>query len=321
MEAAPRPAADPPIELIVGIELQPNRLARLRAAFTVHYAPTPADRAAAIAAAGDRARAVLTNGSTGWSADQIAALPRLEIILALGAGYENIDLAAARRRGIVVTNGAGANDSSVADHAMALLLAVVRDIPQVDRAVRQGAWKRSRGLRPSIAGKRLGIIGLGTIGTLIARRASGFDLTIAYHNRRPRAELPFRYVASPRELARDSDFLIVACPGGAATFHLVDRAVLEDLGPAGFLVNIARGSVVDTEALIAALRDGGIAGAALDVIEGEPAVPDALTALPNIVFTPHIAGRSPEAAQATLQLALDNLSAHFSGRPVLTPVP
>ncbi|WP_243389801.1 2-hydroxyacid dehydrogenase [Arboricoccus pini] len=289
--------------------------------FEVHYASNASERATIITTRGDGIRAVLTNGSTGFSAGEIAALPKLEIICALGAGYENVDMVAAEARGIVVTHGPGTNDASVADHAMALLMAIARGVVQVDAAVRRGEWAGSRESRPMISGKKLGVLGLGNIGEQIARRgAGGFGMTIAYHSRRRRDGSPWLYLPTPAALAAWSDFMVVAIPGGKTTRHLVDAVVLDALGADGFLVNIARGSVVDTAALIDALKHGRIGGAALDVVEGEPIVPSGLAELRNVILTPHIAGRSPEAVQATIQLVLDNLLAHFGGRPVLTPV-
>jgi len=198
--------------LLVLIELTPHNRARFEATgFRVHVALTPAERAAKIVELGGAIRAVLTNGSTGLRADEIATLTRLEIICALGAGYENIDLAAACARGIVVTNGAGTNDASVADHAMALLMSVVRGIPQADFAVRRGGWAGLRQMRPMLFGKKLGILGLGNIGNQIARRAhQGFDMQVAYHNRKPRGDSAYLYFATPSALADWSDFLIVA---------------------------------------------------------------------------------------------------------------
>jgi lactate dehydrogenase-like 2-hydroxyacid dehydrogenase len=235
----------------------------------------------------------------------------MEIICAMGAGFEKVDLAAAQARGIVVTNGAGTNDASVADHAMALLMSIARGIPQADAAVRRGEWAQSRQPRPMISGKKLGILGLGNIGRQIAQRAeNGFNMPVSYHNRK-----------TPEELATWADFIVVATPGGAATRHLVNASVLAALGSNGFLINISRGSVVDTSALINALQHKHIAGAALDVLEGEPDVPAEIAILTNIILTPHIAGRSPEAVAATAQLVLQNLTAHFAGQPVLTPVP
>lgn len=287
--------------------------------FRVIYAPTAEARAQAIRDHAAEIRIVLTRGATGCYADEIAALPALEMICSLGVGYENIDLAAAAARGIVVTNGPGANAVAVADHAMALLLGAARRLPQADAWVRQGHWSGFMG--PQITGKRLGILGLGTIGMEIARRgADGFGMQVGYYNRRARPDCGHTYFDSPRALAAASDFLVVATPGGAGTRHLVDAEVLEALGPSGYLINIARGSVVDTQALIAALAAGRIAGAGLDVVDGEPVIPEALKRLDNVVLTPHSAGRSPEAVDATVALFLENAGAHFAGRPVLTPV-
>lgn len=309
-------------QLLVLIELTPHNRERFEAAgFRVHLALTPAERAAKIVELSAAIRAVLTNGSTGLRADEIAKLTRLEIVCALGAGYENIDLAAARARGIVVTNGAGTNDASVADHAMALLMSVVRGIPQADLAVRRGGWTGLRQTRPMLSGKKLGILGLGNIGRQIAQRASrGFDMQVAYHNRKPCEGSGYLDRPTASALAEWCDFMIVATPGGAGTRHMVDANVLEALGPNGFLVNIARGSVVDTRALIDFLKGGRIAGAGLDVVEGEPDIPPELLQLTNVVLTPHISGRSPEAIAATTTLALENLTAHLEGRSVLTPV-
>lgn len=288
--------------------------------FRCILATTSEQRAQAIRDHADEIRVVLTRGATGFYAEEMAALPRLELICSLGVGFENIDLAAARARGVRVTHGPGANATSVADHAMALLLGAARHLPQADAWVRQGHWNGFMG--PQVSGKRLGIVGLGTIGQEIAKRgAHGFGMTVGYYNRRPRPESGYTYYDSALALAEASDFLVVATPGGADTRHLVNAAVLEALGPQGYLVNIARGSVVDTEALIAALAGRRIAGAGLDVVEGEPVVPPALLKLDNVVLTPHSAGRSPEAVSATVALFLENATAHFAGNPVLTPVP
>ncbi|MQT82530.1 2-hydroxyacid dehydrogenase [Pseudomonas helleri] len=290
-----------------------------QAGFELIRAPTPASRAEAIAAHGERIDAVLTRGPLGLYAAEIAALPRLKIICVIGAGYEHVDLQAASNRSISVTNGAGANAPTVADHAMALLLALARSIPQADASVRRGEWLKP--MCPTLEGKRLGIVGLGAVGLAIARRAAnGFDMSVSYHNRQPRPDVPYTYRASARELAAAVDFLIVAAPGGDATHHLVDHRVLEALGPQGYLINIGRASVVDTAALVAALTEGRIAGAGLDVFDEEPRVPDALKRLSNVVLTPHIAGQSPQAAQDTVQLVVLNLQAFFSGQPLLTPV-
>jgi lactate dehydrogenase-like 2-hydroxyacid dehydrogenase len=309
-------------DLLVLIELASDTMARFEAAgFRLHLALSPPERMAAIADRAADIHAVLTNGTTGLYAHEIDALPKLEIISMLGAGHENVDVAAARQRGIAVTNGAGTNDVTVADHTMALLLAVARGIPQADARVRSGDFSRSSYAQPIISGRRLGILGLGTIGKQIARRAQlGFEMQIGYHNRKPQDDVPYRYQPTPQALAAWADFLVIATPGGAATKYLVDATVLNALGPDGYVINIARGTVIDTTALIAALTANTIAGAALDVVEGEPKVPAELTALPNVIFTPHVAGRSPEAIEATATLSLKNLTAHFAGAPLLTPV-
>lgn len=290
-----------------------------QAGYRLIRAPSPQMRVDAIARHADEIDAVLTRGPLGLSAAEIDTLSKLRIICVIGAGYEQVDLAAAAARGITVTNGAGANAGPVADHAMALLLALLRDIPRADASTRRGEWNRV--ISPSVSGKRLGIIGLGAVGQAIARRATlGFDMNVSYHSRAPRAEVPYTWYDSPLHLADAVDILVVATPGGPGTRHLVDARVLEALGAEGYLVNIARASVVDTEALVEALQQGAIAGAALDVFDDEPAVPDALKRLGNTVLTPHVAGQSPEAARDTVTLVLRNLQAFFAGEPVLTPV-
>ena len=290
-----------------------------QAGYRLICAPSPQMRADAIARHAGEIDAVLTRGPLGLTADEIATLTQLKIICVIGAGYEQVDLEAAAARGITVTNGAGANAGPVADHAMALLLALLRDIPRADASTRRGEWNRV--ISPSVSGKRLGIIGLGAVGQAIARRASqGFDMNVSYHSRAPRQDQPYTWYDSPLHLADAVDILVVATPGGAATRHLVDAPVLAALGAEGYLVNIARASVVDTTALVTALEQGVIAGAALDVFDDEPAVPAALKALGNTVLTPHVAGQSPEAARDTVTLVLRNLQAFFAGEPVLTPV-
>ncbi|MDZ3993138.1 2-hydroxyacid dehydrogenase [Pseudomonas sp. Teo4] len=290
-----------------------------KAGYRLIRAPSPKLRADAITRHAHEIDAVLTRGPLGLTAAEIDTLQKLQIICVIGAGYEQVDLAAAAARGITVTNGAGANAAAVADHTLALMLALLRDIPRADASTRRGEWKRV--ISPSVSGKRLGILGLGAVGQAIAKRANlGFDMNISYHSRTPRADVPYTWYDSPRHLADAVDILVVATPGGANTRHLVDAQVLEALGGEGYLVNIARASVVDTQALVAALERKQIAGAALDVFDDEPAVPDALKALGNTVLTPHVAGQSPEAARDTVTLVLRNLQAFFAGEPVLTPV-
>ncbi|ODP33435.1 2-hydroxyacid dehydrogenase [Pandoraea sp. ISTKB] len=261
-------------------------------------------------------RLVLTNGTTGFTATQMDAMPHVELICAFGAGFENIDVAAATARGIAVAHAPNTNGETVADHALALMLAAARGLVTLDRAVKAGGWARHRAPRPTLHGARLGIVGLGNIGQGIATRAEGFGMSIGYHTRTPRTGCRWQHYDNVDALAAASDFLVLACPGGPATHHLVNADVLTQLGANGFLVNVARGSVVDTVALIEALCDGVIAGAALDVYENEPEVPSALRMLENVVLTPHISGRSPAALQAQIDLLLANVRAHLSGKPL-----
>ena len=307
--------------------LSSERLAALIAAgYAVREGKKHANRVDAVREAGNAVRAVLTNGRGGLSGDEMALLPKLEIVCAIGAGYEAVDLDTARSRGIAVTNCPGTSASVVADSAMMLLMSAIRHLRQACRHVQAGGWQDQwRVDTPTISGKRLGILGLGTIGSRIAHRAAGgFDMQVGYHNRNAVAGSPYRYFDSLIELAKWADFLICASPGGAGTRHLVNADVLTALGPRGYLVNVGRGTVVDTAALIDALRSNRIAGAGLDVLEGEPSVPRSLPELlefDNVVITPHCSGRAPEARAAATALVIANLNAHFSGKPLLSPVP
>ena len=313
------------IGVLALVRLTPERVAGLTAAgYAVREGAKYASRIDALRDGGD-IRAVLTNGRGGLSGDEMALLPKLEIVCAVGAGYEAVDLDTARSRGIAVANCPGTNASAVADSAMMLLMASTRHLLQADRFVRAGGWQEQwRVDTPAISGKRLGILGLGTIGSKIAHRAArGFDMEIGYHNRTAVSGSSYRYFDSLIELATWADFLVVAAPGGAGTRHLVNAAVLAALGPKGYLVNIGRGTVVDTAALIDALRANRIAGAGLDVVEGEPNVPPRLPELlqfDNVVVTPHCAGRAPEARAAATALILANLNAYFAGKPLPSPV-
>ena len=308
-----------PVLLILHVLSEAHR-DQLGVHFDVLYAPDAARCAEVLAAHGPRVQAVLTVGAIGLSAAQMQAMPQLRWVGALGAGYENIDVAYARAHGITVSNGAGTNDQCVADHAFGLVIAAVRGLVRLDRLTRQGVWRNDIPLPPNVSGKRLGILGLGTIGQKIARRAQAFDMPVGYHNRRPKDGVDFTYFDSVLALAQWADVLLVATPGGAGTRHLVDAPVIAALGPQGYVVNIARGSVVDTAALAQALRTGALAGAGLDVYESEPLPPAELLDLDNVVLTPHVAGWSPEAVQATVDLFLDNAHRHFAGQPLVTPV-
>ncbi len=248
-------------------------------------------------------------------------MPRVEIIACFGIGVDAIDLAAARTRGIRVTNTPDVVTDDTADIALSLILAVERRVAEGDRFVRRGGWPQGElGFGRSLGGRRLGVIGLGRIGRAIAARAAAFGMAIAYTGPRAKPDSPHRFVADLIELARWSDILVVACPGGEATRNLVGKPVLEALGPAGTLINIARGSIVDQAALVEALEAGAIGGAGLDVFANEPNVPSALTRLENVVLMPHTGSATHETRAAMGELMIDNLLAHFAGRPLLTPV-
>ena len=310
------------IPLLVLNSLSEAHQAQVAAVYDLTYlpVPTPAERDALIAAQGGRLRAVLTIGSIGLTAAEMAAMPKLELVCCMGVGYEGVALEAARARGIVLANGAGTNDDCVADHAFGLLIGVVRGIRTLDRLCREGVWREEIPQPPNVSGKKLGILGLGTIGQKIAKRASGFDMEVGYHNRKPREGSGHRYFDSLEALAEWADVLVVATPGGAGTRHLINAQILDALGPQGYLVNISRGSVVDTEALAAALRTNRIAGAGLDVYESEPKRPEPLIGLDNVLLTPHMAGWSPEATQASVNRFMANAEGHFAGRGVVSPI-
>ncbi|QDH58375.1 2-ketogluconate reductase [Pandoraea pnomenusa] len=308
--------------LLVVIPMHPEQLSELQTHFDVIYRPSHHPEPQGWGAEGARARFVLTNGARGLSAAELAHLPKVEFVSALGAGYENLDVAAMHARRITAVNGAGANAPTVADQGFALLLAAVRRIPEYDAACRKGVWRDALPMQPGVSGKKLGIVGLGAVGRQFARRGEGFDMQIGYRNRNPRDGVPahYRYFDSVLALAEWADYLVVTAPGGAQSHHLVNAQVLKALGKDGFLVNLGRGSIVDTAALAEALRNGTIAGAGLDVYEGEPSPPAALIDLRNVVLSPHVAGRSPEAEAATLAMFLENARRYLAGEPVMTPL-
>lgn len=295
-------------------------LAQLEAQYTAHKLWQAPDPKALIAEVAPRIEAAVTTGGRGMDAAMMAALPWLKIIACFGVGVDAIDLDAAKARSIRVTNTPDVLTEDVADLAFGLLLAAVRRIPQGDRFVREGRWLQgSMELTQTLQGGTLGIIGLGRIGQAIARRGQAFGMQIAWHGPRPK-DVPYPYYADPVELARASDFLVAACPGGESTRGLVSKAVLEALGPKGIFVNISRGSVVDEPALVEALQKGTLGGAGLDVFVDEPRVPSALLSMDNVVLQPHQGSATHRTRQAMGQLVLDNLAAWFSGRPLLTPV-
>jgi hydroxypyruvate reductase len=300
---------------------RPKAMAELDAEYRLVHLWQAANAEELIDSDGPEIRAIVTTGERGASAALIERLPRLEIIACFGVGYDGIDVEACRARGIRVTNTPGVLSPDVADMGLGLILMTLRRMAEADRFVRRGDWVQDTfPLGTCLAGKKLGIVGLGRIGRELAKRARAVDMVPAYHNRSRRADVDLPYFATPIELARWADVLVLACPGGAATHHLVTAEVLEALGPEGWLINIARGSVVDETALVQALETGRIKGAGLDVFADEPRVPEALLTMENVVLQPHNASATEETRDAMAALVVANLAAHFAGRELVTPV-
>lgn len=308
--------------LVVGGGWSQAVRASVEQAFECHFmAALPDAGDPALAPIATRIRAVLTTGGVGVTPDLVAALPALEIVSVNGVGVDAVPLALLAGKGVHVTNTPDVLTDDVADFAVTLLLSTVRRLPLLDRYVRAGQWPAKAPLTHarSLTGRVAGIVGFGRIGQAVARRLQGFGLEIRYYQRSP-GPAPELRSASLLALAEASDVLVLCMPGGADTRHMIGRDVIEALGPDGTLVNIARGSVVDEAALIAALQDGRLGAAGLDVFEYEPNVPAALFALDNVVLTPHVGSFTVEARAAMGALAVSNLLAHFSGEPLPTPV-
>jgi lactate dehydrogenase-like 2-hydroxyacid dehydrogenase len=264
----------------------------------------------------------VTSGKVGVGTDLMRALPNLRAVVNFGVGYDTTDVAQAAERGIAVSNTPDVLNDCVADTAMALYLDVLRQTSAADRFVRRGDWlgKGNFPLATKASGKRVGILGLGRIGRVIARRLEGFDCAISYHSRNPVDGVAYEYKASPRDLAEGCDVLIVAAAGGPDSARLVDAGVIEALGPNGYLINIARGSVVDEDALVAALLGGRLAGAGLDVFADEPKVPEDLLALDNVVLLPHLGSGTHETRAAMAELTLANLRRFAAEGTLVTAV-
>ena len=279
------------------------------------------DQAALLAARGQDVVALVTSGVHGATRELMSALPGLQAVFSFGVGYDSIDIAAARDLGVVVSNTPGVLDDCVADTAFALLIDVARGISAADRFVRRGDWRQGKfPLTSRLGGKTCGIVGLGNIGKSIARRVEAFGMEVAYHGRQRQPDVAYRYHAELEDLARAADFLVLSLPGGPATDKLVDARILAALGPHGYLINIARGSVVDEPALVAALQAGSLGGAGLDVFAEEPEVPAALLTLENVVLTPHLGSGTHETRQAMADLVLANVERYFAEGRLVTPV-
>jgi hydroxypyruvate reductase len=294
---------------------------QLEEAYVVHRYDTAPDRDALVRDIGPRVTAIATRGDYELPGSLLERLPNVRIIASSGTGYDGIDVAAARSRGIAVTNSPSVASECVADAAWSLLLAAMRRTAMFDRMVRAGRWMPDPPIfTEKVWGERMGILGLGAIGKAIARRAEGFAMDVAYHARRRRNDVTYRYYDDPVALARDVRILVVAVPGGEGTRALVGREVIDALGPSGYLVNVSRGSVVDEACLVDALTKGRLAGAGLDVFADEPRVPPALLALDNVVLTPHAASATLATREALGQFVVDNLAAFFAGRPLVSPI-
>jgi hydroxypyruvate reductase len=312
----------PEIILVLTPSNPPRIVPVLEEHFVVHPLAIGDDMARTAARLGGNVRALVTTTQAGADATLIDALPKLEIIVCSSGHVDTVDRAAARKRGIAVTNAPGISAPDVADFAIAHLMAVARGISKCEDFVRSGRW--TSGLMPlstRVSGKTLGIVGMGEIGRIVARRAEGLDMTVCYHEPEKMPDVSYRHFDDVIELARRVDFLSLHCRAEPATRHLVDRAVLKALGPQGILVNMARGVVVDEEALIDALESGGIAGAGLDVFENEPHLPERLRTLTNVILSPHQGAFTEEAKADMLEMALANLRAHFAGQALISPVP
>ena len=308
-------------EIVVTAQGHKGTLERLLQEFSALKLWETADRDAALKAAAPRMRALAHFGHSRVDARLMDALPKLEIISNFGVGVDQIDLDAAKQRRIIVTNTPDVLNECVADCAMALVLNTLRKFPQSEAYLRSGYWP-TRGPYPlttSLGGKTLGILGLGRIGEAIAKRGQSFGMKIRYHNRN-RKNVPYAYDPDPVALAKNSDVLLAVTPGGAGTAKLVNARVLDALGPRGYLVNIARGSVVDEAVLLRYLQEKKIAGAGLDVFEHEPDVPPEFFALDNAVLYPHVASATVETRKAMGDLQVENLHLHFAGKQVLTRV-
>jgi hydroxypyruvate reductase len=315
-------SANPTCVLQLG-RLHPTVEQGLASGFNTVKVPAPAADALPLdEATAAQVEALVTSAAMGLPAAWLAALPRLRVVSSFGVGTDRLPLEACQARGIQVGYTPDVLNDCVADTAMAGLLAAARQVCAADRFVREGRWLNGPfALTTQVSGKRLGILGLGRIGQTIARRASGFDMEVAYHGRKPVQGVSWRYEGSLIELARWADFLVLAIAGGAPTRHMVNASVLQALGPKGILVNVARGSVVDEAALVHCLQSGELGGAALDVFENEPHVPAGLMALPQVVLMPHMASGTVETRQRMADQTLSNLHAGLSGLQMVSPLP
>lgn len=307
--------------VLIAAPMMPFVLEEIERRYQAHRYWQAADKAALLAGIGPKIRAVATSGTAGADSALLRALPNLGVIVCHGVGVDAIDVEQAAARGIPITTTPNVLTDDVADHALAVLFALCRGVARGDAFVRSGEWaaRKPFPLGRRVTGKRAGIIGLGQIGGAIARRLAAFEVSVGYVDVADRP-LPYRRYPDAAALAAEVDFLFVAASGGKGSPPVVGERELAALGPKGVLINIARGPLVDEAALLAALESGGIAGAALDVFVGEPAIDARFLKLGNVVLTPHQASATVETRTAMGRLVLDNLAAYFAGGPLVTPL-
>jgi D-3-phosphoglycerate dehydrogenase len=304
-------------EVLLTMPIYEPVVAQLERDFTLHRFWAAADRERYVRESCSNVRAIVTGGAKGVPPGFIDAFPNLELIACFGNPHGTIDHAAAEKRGIVVTNTPDDIIGTVAELGAGMVVALMRRIVLNDRFVRSGRWEKSTGFAGNtLIGKTAGIVGLGRIGREIAKRLEAFGMSICYQGPHRKPDVPYRYFGDPAELAGECDCVIVACWLKPETRGLIDARVLDALGPQGFLVNIARGPVVDEHALVNALKESRIAGAALDVFWDEPRVPAALRELDNVVLLPHVGSTTIEVREERARKLMANLHAHFSGHPV-----
>ena len=313
----------PAFEVLLTGPVMPLIREGLEARFTTHKLHEMPDADSFIREQGHRIRAIVGGHGHGRiDGPFMSRFPNLQIVGNFGVGYDGVDAKWAGEHKVIVTNTPDVLTDEVADLALGLLVATVRRLPQADQYVRQGTWlKGNFPLTASLREKKMGILGLGRIGKAIAQRAEAFGLRLAYHGRRPQDDVPYPFYASLTEMARDVDILMVIAPGGESTRGIVNRDVLEALGPAGTLINVARGTLVDELAMVEALASGKLGAAGLDVFEKEPHVPEALFGMENVVLLPHVGSASHYTRNKMGQLVVDNIASFAAGNGPITPVP
>lgn len=307
-------------DILILVAQRPKAMAQLEARYTLHRHDLAKDKRALLEACAGKIKGVVSNGEVGAKRELLQQLPALEIVACFGVGVDAIDLDYCQERGLPVTNTPDVLSAEVADLGIGLTIAVMKRVLEADRYLRAGEWPKQGpfGMGTTLNGKTMGIVGLGRIGKELAKRAQVSGMEIVYHGRNAQPDVVYTYYNDLQAMANDVDVLAVCTPGGPGTQGLVSASVLKALGPEGYLINIARGSVIDEAALVDVLVNQKIKGAGLDVFAHEPYVPEALLGLDHVVLTPHIASGTNETRDAMAQLVVDNLNAHFAGEPLPT---